>query len=476
MGASEMEVEYLAHACLSVRSNGVRLVTDPWLEGPTYMHAWWHFPEPAARGADLADVDYVYLTHEHGDHFHPPTLAALRRDVEVLVGRYFTPRFRAQLEALGFRRVRELPHGEPVTLRGGLTVESHQFRADDTALLLRDRSAVVLNLNDCLLRDASLRRVRERHPRIDLLTVAFANAEGYPLVYDFDDAADSRDWNDSVRFDDVLEKVRAVDPEAFAPFASMFCFLNPEQRWLNARVVTPSGLLARADAGEVRAKGLGFNPGDRWTPSQGWLRRSAVDWSQKEALLRERFRCEEPRLAALRAREVPPPREELAGLFRRSFTAWSERVPWPLRRDLELRVCFEASREDGAQPLWLTLHRGRARFEAPSRPEDYQVAIRLPAWVLAQVLLGRETWQSLAISCRHRVHLRPGARALEARLWLLLFLDDLGYLSPRAFATPRALGVLWRRRLELYSQLRRAGSAGVLDAAMRDKYLRRAEP
>ena len=71
-----MELTYLAHACLLVEAGGVRLATDPWLDGPTYLGAWWHFPEPAARGADLR-ADYVYLTHEHVDHFHEPTLRAL---------------------------------------------------------------------------------------------------------------------------------------------------------------------------------------------------------------------------------------------------------------------------------------------------------------------------------------------------------------------------------------------------------------
>ena len=71
-----MKVTYLAHASLLLEAGGIRLVTDPWLDGPTYLSAWWHFPEPAMSGAALAGIDYVYLTHEHVDHFHEPTLRA----------------------------------------------------------------------------------------------------------------------------------------------------------------------------------------------------------------------------------------------------------------------------------------------------------------------------------------------------------------------------------------------------------------
>src|SRR5688572_9223010 len=144
-----MQLTYLAHASFLIEAGGKRLVTDPWLDGPTYLSAWWHFPEPAASGADLVGVDYVYLTHEHVDHFHEPTLSRLPRSTPILIGRFISPRFRHKLQGMGFTNVRELPHGEEVDL-GGLWVTSYQYRADDTALVLRDEQGTVLNMNDCL--------------------------------------------------------------------------------------------------------------------------------------------------------------------------------------------------------------------------------------------------------------------------------------------------------------------------------------
>src|SRR5687767_7074107 len=172
-----MRLTYLAHACFLVETGGVRLITDPWLDGPTYIAAWWHFPEPALSASQLGRIDYVYLTHEHVDHFHAPTLAKLPRQTPILIGKFMLPRFRDKLAALGFTDVRELPHGREVKLgrEGELRVTSYQYRADDTALVLADAETTVLDLNDCLLRSRSLEQVLSRHPRIDLLAASFAN-------------------------------------------------------------------------------------------------------------------------------------------------------------------------------------------------------------------------------------------------------------------------------------------------------------
>src|SRR5262249_22940141 len=156
-----------------------------WLVGPTYLSAWWPFPEPAAQPDELGPIDYLYITHEHVDHFHEPTLRALPKKMPVLIGKFMTPRFVRKIAALGFEDIRELPHGTPVSLASGVEITSYQYRADDTALVVRDPEATLLNLNDCLLRAGSLDQLLSRYPRIDLLAASFANAEAYPIVYDF---------------------------------------------------------------------------------------------------------------------------------------------------------------------------------------------------------------------------------------------------------------------------------------------------
>jgi len=445
-----LRLTYLAHASLLIEAGGVRLVTDPWLDGPTYLSGWWHFPAPSATSADLADVDYVYLTHEHVDHFHEPTLQRLRKDLPILIGKFMRPRFRDKLRALGFSDVRELPHGSPVRLgEGGMTVVSYQSRADDTALVVTDGEATVLNLNDAIFRGEALAQILAQHPRIDLLCASFANAEAYPIVYDLEDPTERPDWDDAQRFDEFLEKVRRLSPRAFVPFASMFCFLSDDLFPINERIASPAALLARARAGEVAAEGLAMNPGDVWTPAGGHERRSDLDWGDKERLLVEYRRRHATEIAQLTEAEVVPGgAAELELAFRRYFTGLMARLPWVLRRRLELTIRWDVAGAAG-QVCWLRYTGGALSFDPPAQGEAWDARIRISDWPLWRVLTRTDTWQTLGVSCRFRVALKAGARAKEALFWLFLYLDDMGYLSPGVALSPRALGVLFRRRREL---------------------------
>jgi L-ascorbate metabolism protein UlaG (beta-lactamase superfamily) len=443
-----MRLTYLAHASLLIEVGGVRLVTDPWLDGPSYLSAWWHFPEPACSGAALAGIDYVYLTHEHVDHFHEPTLRALDPKTPILIGRFLSPRFRDKLAALGFSDVRELPHGREVALSDQLKVASFQYRADDTALVITDGTTTLLDMNDCLLRAGSLAELLRRYPRIDLLCASFANAEAYPIVYDFEDAADRIDWDDRSRFDGFLERVRQIAPAAFVPFASMFCFLSDELFPLNARIVSPAPLLSRAQAGEVASRGLPMNPGDRWTPEGGHEVVSPVDWSRKDELLREYAARHRDELLALAAAEVVPGGQRaLDAAFDEFFRRFACACAAPLRRRLDLRVRFDISGPAGSV-RWVRLTRGHLELTAPAAKDDWDVRISIPDWPLYRAVTGADTWQSLGISCRFRVALKAGARPREILFWFALYLHDLGYTRPGAFASRRALSVLWRRRRE----------------------------
>src|SRR5690242_383922 len=101
----------ISHACLDVEAKGQHLLIDPWLIGSCYWSSWWHFPSEPPPPAELPKAEWVYLSHQHPDHCHYPTLRSLDRNVTILVPRFANPAMRESLDGLGFRQVVELPHG-----------------------------------------------------------------------------------------------------------------------------------------------------------------------------------------------------------------------------------------------------------------------------------------------------------------------------------------------------------------------------
>src|ERR1044071_5635825 len=69
-----MRITFIGHASILIEANGVRILSDPWWNGPCFGAQWWPYPLPYIQAAQDAQIDYVYVSHGHPDHFHPPTL------------------------------------------------------------------------------------------------------------------------------------------------------------------------------------------------------------------------------------------------------------------------------------------------------------------------------------------------------------------------------------------------------------------
>ena len=83
-----MQVTYLGHAAIILEAGGTRILMDPWLTDPTYHGTWWHYPPLELGVRDLPRIDYLYVSHEHPDHFDPPTLPQLDKDVHVVIANF----------------------------------------------------------------------------------------------------------------------------------------------------------------------------------------------------------------------------------------------------------------------------------------------------------------------------------------------------------------------------------------------------
>src|SRR5438067_11631544 len=113
-----MRVTYIGHACMMLESGGTRILMDPWLTDPTYHGTWWHYPPLALGVRDLPKIDYLYISHEHPDHFDPPTLTQLDKNVEVIIGNFKRRRLYDRIRDIGFKRITELEFGREMKCEG----------------------------------------------------------------------------------------------------------------------------------------------------------------------------------------------------------------------------------------------------------------------------------------------------------------------------------------------------------------------
>jgi hypothetical protein len=129
-----LAVTHLGHAHVIVDGGGQRVLVDPWL------FAWdEHNERQPLTAAQLGDVTAICFTHHHSDHLEPGCLLTIPHHIPIFVpattGYAFEPRIADFLRVLGFTDVRELAHGQSVSLGGGIEIEAIPFFGEGRDLL-----------------------------------------------------------------------------------------------------------------------------------------------------------------------------------------------------------------------------------------------------------------------------------------------------------------------------------------------------
>jgi UDP-MurNAc hydroxylase len=128
---SGMEVKFLRGATVAFSDGNRKLICDPWLVDGIYYGSWAHYPaytEEDWKEDRPDDVDYIYVSHIHPDHFDPNTLKRLNPEAKILIHSYAQKFLKAKIDALGFETI-ELENGDEFDMGSGFKIRV--FAADD---------------------------------------------------------------------------------------------------------------------------------------------------------------------------------------------------------------------------------------------------------------------------------------------------------------------------------------------------------
>jgi UDP-MurNAc hydroxylase len=224
------EILWINHAGYELRADGVRIVHDPWLEGLAFDNGWALVSETRYRYDDFAGVDYIWLSHEHPDHFVPHVLRkippAVRATITVLFQRRRDRRVVDFCRDLGFA-VQELDDGRRVVLKNGVAVTCGVVD-DDSWLFVETSRHSYFNANDCIAPDWAA--VAERLPRpVDVLLTQFSYANWAGNPGDHTSMAAFA----NAKLAEMDQQIAAFRPKVLIPFASFVWFCRDENFHLN---------------------------------------------------------------------------------------------------------------------------------------------------------------------------------------------------------------------------------------------------
>ncbi|QSB13500.1 MBL fold metallo-hydrolase [Natronosporangium hydrolyticum] len=229
-----MRLTGTGHASMRIDTDAGSILCDPWVN-PAFFASWFPFPDNSQLDWEtLGDVDYLYVSHLHRDHFDADHLRRfISKRATVLLPEYPTSELEDELRELGFTQFIRTRSNEPVELDGGLTVMIQALTSPtdgpigDSSLWVEHNGVRFLNQNDARPTDLS-EFAKLGHVHAHLLQ--FSGAIWYPMVYElpvtartaFGKQKRERQLDRTIRYIDDL-KASWVFPIAGPP-----CFLDDE--------------------------------------------------------------------------------------------------------------------------------------------------------------------------------------------------------------------------------------------------------
>ena len=226
-----VKLQFLNHASVKIMTDTIAIVSDPWLSGSIFNNGWKLISTSDELFPVAADTDFIWVSHEHPDHFSPAFFKQLTgRKPRVLFQATRDRRVARYLMEQGFD-VREIRNMETVSVSAAERFMVGRNGLYDSWNLFESGGKRILNINDCIIKTRGvLRGIRKRIGHVDVLLTQFSYAGwvGDRRNKALHEEAARR------RLDVVRTQIECLEPDYVVPFASFSWYSHEENAYLNA--------------------------------------------------------------------------------------------------------------------------------------------------------------------------------------------------------------------------------------------------
>ena len=259
-----MKLTFYQSSAVLIETKDVQILSDPWFVDGELYGSWNHYPPVNLQGENFTDVDYIYLSHIHQDHFSKKTLSKLDKKIPVIIHNFESKVLRENIKNMGFSVI-ELNHNNRTLLKNGVYINilaadncdptvcykyfgcaplEAKFGSTsiDTMCVIDDENQVIINTNDCPydLSYEAASIIKQKYSHIDMLLVGYTSASAYPQCFNL---SNDEKLKEKKRLqEDFLNKaedyVNLFQPKYFMPFAGRYVLAGKLTLLNNYRGVT----------------------------------------------------------------------------------------------------------------------------------------------------------------------------------------------------------------------------------------------
>lgn len=166
---SKPRVKMLSHASILIEVDGIKIITDPWYFGTAFNDGWElsYKPDLDEIKAIISDIDIIWISHEHPDHLHFPTLKWIsefvKKDVVIYFQKNNSEKVFDALRKLGFEHFYQMQHLKKIPISSDVQIVCYAHRHLDACLGVFFREKFwLLNINDTELNTQDINIILKR--------------------------------------------------------------------------------------------------------------------------------------------------------------------------------------------------------------------------------------------------------------------------------------------------------------------------
>lgn len=229
-----ISVRYIYSACIVTTTPDLAILHDPWFTEGAYDGSWFHFPKIENPIDSIGDVDVIYVSHIHPDHYDSKFLKMYFKKYgikSVWISNQTPNHLAAKMRVDGI---------EPTILKEVLTLgnttvqivpqQTGSISDIDSAIVIKykssmDKTHCVVNANDIIFDEQMRINLKSIATDVDILLCGYTGAGPYPQTYfELDDIqlAISAQRKKENFFERYKILVKAIDARVNIPFAGKY--------------------------------------------------------------------------------------------------------------------------------------------------------------------------------------------------------------------------------------------------------------
>ena len=216
-------------------SNGTKILCDPWIIDGVFEGSWFHYPPLKTKLSDIRNVDGIYVSHIHPDHYDDRNFD-FPKDIPLIILDEGPNFLKKNLLNKGYRNFIEVKNDQTVDFKEfKLTLykpfTKHIFEESlvgnliDSALVLENNNSTAINFNDNTPDEDACLFLKNKFSNIDLAMLNYNAAGPYPSCFDNLTIDQKKIKSQKIlerNFDHLVKIIKILKPDAVLPFAGSY--------------------------------------------------------------------------------------------------------------------------------------------------------------------------------------------------------------------------------------------------------------